>query len=204
MKLRKSWSKTPKTALNSPSSLSSSLKNKVKPRKKSFEQFKKILSPSSKKKPFYNNSTFTKLDDNEVKYSNNKLIIKEGREDVEDGEDVLNMSNMIKSQCVMQTAMFEENDEKMDNSCHDDDVTVNNYETNQNIITNTVISPPDQNIIINKDISSPDILIEPSETMDINDPSSSMEDFEVFDSNTIATNHNDVQSHASEPSFRVR
>ena len=80
-----------------------------------------------------------------------------------------------------------------------------NVSANQKIITNTVISSPNQNIMTNKDMLSPDILIEPSsETMDLNNPSSSMEDFKVFDSNTIATNYNDLQSHASEPGFRVQ
>ena len=50
------------------------------------------------------------------------------------------MSNMIKLQCIILSAMSKEKEEKMDNSCHDDDSTVNNYETNQKIITNTVIS----------------------------------------------------------------
>ena len=106
MKLRKSWSRIPKIALNSPSSSSSSLTNKVKPWKKSFEQFKKTLSPLSKKKYFYNNSTFAVLDNNEVKDSNKKLTIKRGRKDIEDSKDVLNMLNMIKYHNISCNLLF--------------------------------------------------------------------------------------------------
>ena len=74
--------------------------------KKLFKKFKRILSLSSRKKTFYNNSTFTKLDNNEVKDSNKKLITKGRRKDVEDSEDMLNMLNMIKYHNVSYNLLF--------------------------------------------------------------------------------------------------